>query len=210
MIVIIDYGTGNLRSVEKALQALGIPSVITRSKTEIKNASGIILPGVGAFDPAINELRKVGLEDVILEEIALKKPFLGICLGMQLLFSKSSEGEQSGLNVLKGTAKKFPASSLSVPHMGWNRLIIKRPSPILDGIESGAMMYFAHSYYVAPDEESIVSAETDYGINFASVISKDNLFGIQFHPEKSSEAGLKLLKNFGKLCLKERTLNGKI
>ena len=142
------------------------------------------------------------MESIILEEIALKKPFLGICLGMQLLFSSSEEGKQNGFSVLKGTSKRFPKSGLSVPHMGWNRLIIKRPSKTLDGIPSGTMMYFAHSYYTLPEEESIISAETDYGINFASVISKGNLFGVQFHPEKSGDPGLSILKNFGDLCKK--------
>lgn len=200
MIIIIDYGAGNLRSVEKALKAIGYPSLITRDRAEIRNSSGIILPGVGAFDAGVSELRKAGLESSILEEIALKKPFLGICLGLQLLFTTSEEGEQKGLNVFNGACRRFPKGQLAVPHMGWNRLIIKRPSKVLDGIESGTMMYFAHSYYAKPDDEAIVSAETDYGLAFASAISKDNVFGVQFHPEKSGDAGLKVLKNFAALC----------
>ncbi len=204
MIVIIDYGIGNLRSVQKAFQALGFPSVITKNKTEIRNAAGIVLPGVGAFDAGIIELRRSNMESIILEEIALKKPFLGICLGMQLLFSSSEEGKQNGFSVLKGTSKRFPKSGLAVPHMGWNRLIVKRPSKIVDGIPSGTMMYFAHSYYTLPEEGSIVSTETDYGANFVSVISKENIFGVQFHPEKSGDPGLSILKNFGNLCKKGR------
>jgi glutamine amidotransferase len=203
MIIIIDYGAGNLRSVEKALKAIGYPSLISRDKAEIRNSSGIILPGVGAFDAGLSELRKAGLESSILEEIALKKPFLGICLGLQLLFTSSEEGEQKGLNVFNGACRRFPKGGLAVPHMGWNRLMIKRPSKILDGIQSGEMMYFAHSYYAIPDDDAIVSAETDYGLNFASVVSKDNVFGAQFHPEKSGEAGLKVLKNFAALCFKK-------
>ncbi len=200
MIVIIDYGIGNLRSVEKAFQSLGFPAAITKDKTEIRQANGVVLPGVGAFDAGILEMRRTNLESAILEEIALKKPFLGICLGMQLLFPSSEEGKERGLNLFKGSCKRFPKSDLAVPHMGWNRLLIKRPSPILEGLSDGTMMYFAHSYYPAPKDETIVSSETDYGITFASSIAKDNVFAVQFHPEKSGEAGLRVLKNFGGLC----------
>jgi len=203
MIVIIDYGMGNLRSVQKALQTLGFSCVITKDKTQIKQSSGIILPGVGAFDPAIEELRKSSLESTLLEEIALGKPFLGICLGFQLLFSKSEEGKENGLGIFKGSSKRFPRSSLAVPQMGWNRIVIKKESPMLAGISSSAMMYFAHSYYPVPEDTSIIAAETDYGVNFASVVSKDNIFGVQFHPEKSGEEGLKILRNFGELCKKK-------
>ncbi len=204
-IAIIDYGAGNLRSVQKALLKVGIPSVITKDKAEIKSSSGIILPGVGSFDAAIEELRQGNLEGIIEEVIGLGKPFLGICLGMQMLFVSSEEGTKGGFEIIEGSVRKFRFSKpflLSVPHMGWNRLIIKRPSPILEGIESGALMYFAHSYYPVPSQPSIVSAITDYGIEFASVISKDNLFGTQFHPEKSGDMGLQILRNFGKLCLR--------
>ncbi len=202
MIVIIDYGIGNLRSVEKAFQLLGFPASITKSKSEIRNSSGIVLPGVGAFDAGMAELRKTGLESVILEEIALKKPFFGICLGLQLLLEGSEEGKQKGLGVFKGTCKKFPKSDLAVPHMGWNRLLIKKPSPILEGISDGEMMYFAHSYYPATSDGSLISTVTDYGIDFASTLTKENVFGVQFHPEKSGDAGLKILKNFGNICKK--------
>jgi glutamine amidotransferase len=200
MIAIIDYGIGNLRSVEKAFEALGLQATITKNKTDIRNAKGIVLPGVGAFDAGMQELRRTNLESAILEEIALNKPFLRICLGMQLLFSSSEEGGEGGLNLLPGTCKKFPRSDLSVPHMGWNRLIIKQKSPILDGITDGTMVYFAHSYYPAQKDETIISAQTDYGITFTSAITKGNIFAVQFHPEKSGDAGLKVLKNFGKLC----------
>jgi len=206
-IVIIDYGAGNLRSVQKAIQSLGFSAEISGDKTLIKNARGVVLPGVGSFDPAIEELRKKELEAAIEEAIALNKPFLGICLGMQHLFESSEEGKKRGLGILKGKVKKFnfsntPYEKQSIPHMGWNRLLFQRPCPIFNGIESGAMVYFAHSYFVVPEDEEVVAAKTDYGIEFVSAICKNNVFGIQFHPEKSSEVGLKILRNFGELCLK--------
>jgi len=194
---------GNLRSVQKALESLGFACAVTSDRKKIKSSGGIVLPGVGAFDAGITELRKNNLESVILEEIGSGKPFLGICLGMQLLLSSSEEGKLSGLGVFGGKCRRFPRSGLAVPQMGWNRLIVKNPSAILNGITSGEMMYFANSYYVDPDDGSIIAAETDYGVNFASVISKKNIFGTQFHPEKSGKEGLKILSNFGKLCGKE-------
>jgi glutamine amidotransferase len=204
-VAIIDYGAGNLRSVEKAFHKVGVPAEITKDKSTIRNAKGIVLPGVGSFDPAISELRQLGLEGLIEEAIGMQKPFLGICLGMQHLFGTSEEGKQKGLSVLSGRVVKFnfagsPSDNLSVPHMGWNRLLIKHRSPILEGIEDGTMMYFAHSYYVVPESEIIIASRTDYGIEFCSSVWKDNLFGIQFHPEKSSDSGLMILKNFGALC----------
>jgi len=204
-IAIIDYGAGNLRSVQKAFQKVGVAAEITKDKSTIHGAKGIVLPGVGSFDSALNELRQLSLEGVIEEAIALGKPFLGICLGLQHLFESSEEGKQKGLGIFNGIVKKFnfagtPWSNLSVPHMGWNRLLFKHRAPIFEGIEEGAMMYFAHSYYVVPADEMIVATRTDYGIEFVSGIWKNNLFGIQFHPEKSGEAGLKILKNFGGLC----------
>lgn len=204
-IVIIDYGAGNLRSVQKGFQQIGISTEITRDKSLIHNATGIVLPGVGSFDAAINELRSNGLEAAIEEAIALGKPFLGICLGMQHFFESSEEGKQNGLSILAGKVKKFafagtPWSNLSIPHMGWNRLLIKHRSPLFEGIEDGSMMYFAHSYYAVPIDEGIISTQTDYGSLFTSAVWKDNLFGLQFHPEKSGRFGLKILENFAKLC----------
>ncbi len=206
-IVIIDYGAGNLRSVQKAFQKVGVAAEITKDKSAIRGAKGVVLPGVGSFDAAINELRELSLEGTIEEAIGLGKPFLGICLGLQHLFESSEEGKQKGLGVLPGKVKKFsfagtPWSNLSVPHMGWNRLLFKHRAPIFEGIEEGAMMYFAHSYHVVPNDEMLVATRTDYGIEFVSSIWKDNIFGIQFHPEKSGEKGLQILNNFGKLCLK--------
>jgi glutamine amidotransferase len=206
-IAIIDYGAGNLRSVQKAFQKVGVTAEISKDKAFIHGAKGIVLPGVGSFDSAINELRGLSLEGVIEEAIGLGKPFLGICLGLQHLFERSEEGKQRGLGIFPGTVKKFnfsgtPWSNFSVPHMGWNRLHFKHRAPIFEGIEEGAMMYFAHSYYVAPKDEMLVATKTDYGIEFVSAIWKDNVFGIQFHPEKSGEKGLQVMRNFGKLCLK--------
>jgi glutamine amidotransferase len=204
-IAIIDYGAGNLRSVEKAFQKVGVDAEITKDKNTIRGAKGIVFPGVGSFDSAISELRTQSLEGVVEEAIALGKPFLGICLGMQHLFESSEEGKAKGLAILPGSVKKFafagsPWASLSIPHMGWNRLLFKHKAPIFEGIEEGTMFYFAHSYYAVPKDEMIVATRTDYGIEFVSAVWKDNIYGIQFHPEKSGEAGLKLLKNFGNLC----------
>lgn len=206
-ITIVDYGAGNLRSVQKALEALGFKAILTKDPREILSGHGIILPGVGAFDSAILELRKLKLEIVIEEAIAVGKPLLGICLGYQLLFDSSEEGKQKGLSILKGKVKKFDFnktsfSNFSIPHMGWNGLIMKHNSSIFHGINSGAMVYFAHSYYCIPDDNLIISTITDYGMEFASSVSKGNVFGIQFHPEKSGNVGLKILKNFGDICLK--------
>ncbi len=206
-VAIINYGAGNLRSVEKAFEAVGVDAEITKDKAAIRAAKGVVFPGVGSFDAAIKELRALSLEGVIEEAIALGKPFLGICLGMQHLFESSEEGKEKGLAILPGTVKKFnfagtPWSAQSVPHMGWNRLLFKHPAPIFEGIEEGTMFYFAHSYFVVPKDEKIVATRTDYGLEFVSAVWKDNIFGIQFHPEKSGAAGLKVLGNFGKLCLK--------
>jgi glutamine amidotransferase len=205
MIVIVDYGMGNLRSVEKALIKLGHTAIITRDKNEIKNASGVVLPGVGAFDAAMSELRETNLEGTIIEEIAMGKPFLGICLGLQLLFNESEEGSLKGFGILPGKVKRFnfkpPLSSrLKVPQMGWNSINIKKQSPYFEGVENGSMMYFVHSYYAVPDDESVIATTTDYGIDFCSSVAKDNIFGVQFHIEKSGETGLKVLDNFAKTC----------
>jgi len=203
MIVIIDYGAGNLRSVEKALKKLGYPAIVTRDKSAIKSAKGIILPGVGAFDAAITELRASNLEGAIIEEIALGKPFLGICLGLQLLFNESEEGSLKGFGAIPGKVKKFnfkPPLRLKVPQMGWNSIKIKKQAPLYEGIENGSMMYFVHSYYPVPDDTSIIASTTDYGIDFCASISKDNIHGVQFHIEKSGDIGLKVLDNFAKLC----------
>lgn len=205
MIVIIDYGMGNLRSVEKALIKLGHSAIVTKDKNAIKSASGVVLPGVGAFDAAISELRDTNLEGTIIEEIAMGKPFLGICLGLQLLFNESEEGSLKGLGILPGKVKRFnfkpPLSSrLKVPQMGWNSIKIKKQAPYYEGVENGSMMYFVHSYYAVPEDESITATTTEYGVDFCSSIAKDNIFGVQFHIEKSGDIGLKVLNNFARLC----------
>jgi glutamine amidotransferase len=207
MIVIIDYGMGNLRSVEKALLKLGHQAIVTRDKNAIKSASGVVLPGVGAFDAAISELRASNLEGAIIEEIAMGKPFLGICLGLQLLFNESEEGSLKGFGILPGKVKKFdfkpPLSSrLKVPQMGWNSIKIKKQSPYYEGVENGSMMYFVHSYYAVPDDPSVIATTTEYGVDFCSSIAKDNMFGVQFHIEKSGDLGLKVLDNFARTCKK--------
>ncbi|MFA6549096.1 MAG: imidazole glycerol phosphate synthase subunit HisH [Candidatus Margulisiibacteriota bacterium] len=194
-----------MRSVQKALEAVGFAAEITKDKAAIRGAKGVILPGVGSFDAAITELRSLGLESAIEEAIAMGKPFLGICLGLQHLFESSAEGTQKGLGILKGQVKKFDFAgtagpNLSIPHMGWNRLLFKHRSPLLDGVEEGSMVYFAHSYFVVPEDTLVISTTTDYGIDFVSSICKGKLFGLQFHPEKSGATGLKILKNFGGLC----------
>jgi imidazole glycerol-phosphate synthase subunit HisH len=176
MITIIDYGSGNLRSVEKALKVLGHSAIVTRDKSTIKASKGVILPGVGAFDPAIKELRDTNLEGIIMEEIALGKPFLGICLGLQLLFNESEEGSLKGFGLLPGKVKKFNFKGhpnekrLKVPQMGWNSIKIKKPVPIYNGIENGSMMYFVHSYYAMPEDPSLIATTTEYGVDRKSVV----------------------------------------
>jgi imidazole glycerol-phosphate synthase subunit HisH len=204
MITIIDYGSGNLRSVEKALKALGHQVIVTRDKSTIKSSKGLILPGVGAFDPAMEELQASNLESTILEEIAIGKPFLGICLGLQLLFNESEEGKLKGFGLIPGKVKKFnfkpPFNKLKVPQMGWNSITIKKQTPLYNGIENGAMMYFVHSYYGVPDDPSVTATTTEYGTTFCSSIAKDNIYAVQFHIEKSGDIGLKVLDNFARLC----------
>ncbi len=208
MIVVIDYGAGNLRSVEKAIKSLGHSVIVTNDKSTIKSASGIILPGVGAFDVAVDNLRKSTLESAITESIALGKPYLGICLGLQILFAESEEGKAKGFGILPGKVKKFNfkghplEKKLKIPHMGWNSILLKKNIPLFEGIENGSMLYFVHSYYVEPEEKDVVATTTDYGKEFVSSITKDNIFGTQFHIEKSGNVGLKILDNFVKLCKK--------
>jgi len=197
-----------LRSVEKALKALGHPVIVTQDKNNVKNASGIILPGVGSFDVAVKSLRETTLESAIVESIAVGKPYLGICLGMQMLFEESEEGNSKGFGVLPGRAVRFNfkghpmEKKLKVPHMGWNSIRISADCPIYKGVENGSMLYFVHSYYVEPKDESIVATTTEYGKDFVSSIYKGNIYGTQFHVEKSGDIGLKILDNFAKLCKK--------
>ena len=198
MIRIVDYGMGNLRSVQKAFEKLGIAAEIVTSPDQIASAEKLVLPGVGAFRDAIHELERLELVDPIREHIRKDKPFLGICLGLQLLFDVSFEdGEWKGLGVLAGDVVRFPAMpDLKVPHMGWNTLLPTHACRLLKEIPADASVYFVHSYYVRPTDESVIAARTDYGIPFTSMIERGNLFATQFHPEKSQKVGLKLLENF--------------
>ena len=199
-IVIIDYGMGNLRNVQKGFEWIGFEASVTRNKKEIERASAIVLPGVGAFKDSMDNLEKFGLIEPLLRSIQKGKPYLGICLGLQILFSESEEfGFQKGLDLIKGKVVKFkPDQEHKVPHMGWNAIEKKMEIPFLRGVESGDFFYFVHSYYVIPEEPQWMSTLTNYGIPFVSSIWKENLFATQFHPEKSQQKGLKILENFAR------------
>jgi len=201
MICIIDYGMGNLRSVQKGFLKVGHEATVTSDPAEVAAADKVVLPGVGAFEDAMVELRRRGLIEPVLETLDADKPFLGICLGLQLLFERSDEnGQHEGLGVLPGEDVRFELpSEYSVPHMGWNQLSIPRRPPILEGIKEGTYFYFVHSYYVAPRDREAIATETDYGGNFCSMIWRGNMFATQFHPEKSQSDGLRILKNFAEL-----------
>ncbi|MEX0726007.1 MAG: imidazole glycerol phosphate synthase subunit HisH [Planctomycetaceae bacterium] len=198
MITIVDYGMGNLRSVQKACEFVGASAHITSDPAEIAKAEKLILPGVGAFRDAIHELGRLNLVQPVKDYIASDKPFLGICLGLQLLFEVSyEEGEWQGLGVIPGKVVRFPQfPDLKVPHMGWNTLILPRPVKLLENIPDTASFYFVHSFYVVPEDESVIAARTDYGVEFTSMVSRGNLFATQFHPEKSQKHGLQLIRNF--------------
>ena len=199
MTAIIDYDAGNIRSVEKALQALGEDTVVTRDREMILNADRVILPGVGAFGDAMDKLKGYGLDSVIREVVAAGTPFLGICLGLQLLFECSDESEGvEGLNILPGKILRIPeAPGIKIPHMGWNSLAFPHRGRLFEGISEESYVYFVHSYYLEARDKEIVKAQTEYGgtVIHASV-EKDNVFACQFHPEKSSEIGLAILRNF--------------
>ncbi len=199
-IVIIDYGMGNLRNVQKGFEWIGFEARVTRNKREIERASAIVLPGVGAFKDCMGNLEKFGLIEPLLQSIQKGKPYLGICLGLQILFSESEEfGFQKGLDMIRGKVVKFkPDQEHKVPHMGWNGIEKKMEVPFLREIENGDFFYFVHSYHVVPEEPQWVSTLTNYGIPFVSSIWKENLFGTQFHPEKSQQKGLKILENFAR------------
>lgn len=196
MIAIIDYDAGNVKSVEKALQALNQEVVITNDKATLLAADKVILPGVGAFGDAMEKLRAYGLVEVIQKIVEMKKPFLGICLGLQLMFEESEESPGvKGLGILKGKIVRFPQSELKVPQIGWNSLEFPKESVLFKGIKSGEYVYFVHSYYLKA-EEDIVAATTEYGVTVHAAVEKGNIFACQFHPEKSSGVGLSILKNF--------------
>jgi len=197
MIAIVDYGMGNLRSVEKGFLKVGVDAKVVTDSKAVDNADAVVLPGVGAFRDCMKNLEEMSLTEAILRSIQKGKPYLGICLGLQVLFTESEEfGIHKGFDILKGKVVRFQIN-LKVPHMGWNNAKIQRRPPIFDGIQDEAFFYFVHSYYVVPDDNNIVATTTDYGITFASMVWKENIFATQFHPEKSQETGLKILKNFG-------------
>ena len=205
MITIIDYGMGNLRSVEKAFAAVGHPAVITSNPQDIAKAERVVLPGVGAFGAAMDNIGRSGMDQAVTAAVASGKPFLGICLGLQLLFTESDElGLHKGLDLITGRVIQFfqpqdrtpETESLKVPNMGWNELKVRTPAPPLKDFTPGGMVYFVHSFYVAPEDQSVVAATSRHGIEFCAAIWKDNIFACQFHPEKSSSLGLGILKNF--------------
>jgi glutamine amidotransferase len=201
MIAIIDYGMGNLRSVQKGFEYVGCKAEITNEPGKILRAEKVVLPGVGAFSDAMDNLREMGMIDVIYEIINIGKPFLGICLGMQLLMDRSNEGGSfEGLGIIKGEVKRIPpAPGLKIPHMGWNELRFKPGSLLFAGLQPNVDVYFVHSYYVDTQYSEAVIGTTDYGRKITGAVKKGNVTGVQFHPEKSGDAGLQILRNFGGL-----------
>lgn len=201
MIAIIDYDAGNLKSVEKALQYLGEECIVTRDKEELLKADKIILPGVGAFGDAMEKLHKFGLVDVIHKLVKENKPFLGICLGLQLMFESSEEGPGvKGLGLLPGKIVKFPEKEgFKIPHMGWNSIDVKEGSRLFKGVSNNSYVYFVHSYYLQAENENDVAATTEYITHVHASVEHDNIFACQFHPEKSGDVGLRILKNFCEL-----------
>jgi len=201
LIAIIDYQMGNLRSVQKGFEKVGQEAQIVSDPQQLEGATKVVLPGVGAFGDAIKELTERGFVDPLREWLEQDRPFLGICLGLQLLFERSFEGgEHRGLGVLAGEVLRFDVPApLKVPHMGWNELQLQKPAPILEGINPGDHLYFVHSYYVAPEDREVVAVEADYGGPFCAMVWRGQLFATQFHPEKSQRVGLQILKNFSQL-----------
>lgn len=207
MTAIIDYGMGNIHSVQKALESLGAKTLVTNEPKELEDCRAIVLPGVGAFGDAVSQLKKRDLLRALNEHIKRKKIFLGICLGMHILFEASEESPKAkGLGVFKGRVKKFEVKKvIKVPHIGWNQLKVgsglraQGQCPLLKDVPDNSYVYFCHSYYPAPKDKQIVAATSDYGVEFPAVIWQDNIYGVQFHPEKSQEVGLRILKNFVEL-----------
>ena len=201
MIAIIDYGAGNIQSVAKALTHIGSDLLVTRNKDEILKADGAVLPGVGSFGDTVDSLNKYGIKDAIKEYIASGKPFLGICLGMQLLFPASGESpEAEGLGIYEGSITRIPnGEGLKIPHMGWNSLDINPESRLFKGIGKNPYVYFVHSYFLHAADRELVAATTEYGVTIDAAVERGNVFATQFHPEKSGETGLRILRNFAEI-----------
>lgn len=198
-VAIIDYGVGNLRSVEKAFAATGCDAVISGDEAVLRRAQRLVLPGVGAFAACMKALKERGLDRLVLEKASGGTPLLGVCVGMQMLFEESNEfGSTPGLALLKGSVRRF-GNELVVPQVGWNRIHQKREHALFDGVGDGAFCYFVHSFYCRPGDEEVVVGETEYGQRYASVVARGNICGVQFHPEKSQDVGLRMLRNFGRL-----------
>lgn len=198
-VAIIDYGVGNLRSVEKAFAATGCEALVSGHENELRAAERLVLPGVGAFGACMRALRERGFDRLVCERVEEGTPLLGVCVGMQLLFEESEEfGATPGLGLLRGRVRRF-GDELVVPHVGWNRVKARQSHALFSDIAPDAFFYFVHSYYCEPQDQSVVAGETEYGVRYASVVAKRNICGVQFHPEKSQEAGLRLLKNFARL-----------
>jgi len=210
MIAIVDYGMGNLRSVSKGFESKGFSVKVTKSPDDIHNSSGLVLPGVGAFGDCIKNLNQLSLIEPIKNFIKQGRPFLGICLGLQILFEESEESPGiNGLGILNGKVIKFSRfedTSLKIPHMGWNQVEFKDKLQILKGIPTGSWFYFVHSYFPAPEDTANIAGKTHYGIDFTCAVSTDNIFACQFHPEKSSTLGLRMLENFALICGEKRKL----
>ncbi|PZC51336.1 MAG: glutamine amidotransferase [Chloroflexi bacterium] len=199
-IVIVDYGAGNLRSVEKAFEHLGYPAMVSGEPETLLNAEGVILPGVGSSGSAMAALEKRGLVEPLIEKANSGTPFFGVCLGLQLLMSGSDEDSRPCLGLFPGWVRRIPPQ-LKVPHMGWNQVHIKQEHPVFSGVDTGSYFYFVHSYYTDPADDTLIVGTTDYGIDFCSVLASENLIATQFHPEKSGEVGLKLYENFVRMVM---------
>src|SRR5215471_6242803 len=195
-VAIIDYGVGNLRSLEKAFVAAGAAAIVSGDEKILRRARALVLPGVGAFGACMKELSDRGFDQLVVERVAEGIPVLGVCVGMQLLFEESEEfGRTKGLGLLRGEVRRFD-DGLVVPHVGWNQVRIRRDHRLFDGVDDRSFFYFVHSYFCEPKNDELILGTTDYGINYASIVGKENVIGVQFHPEKSQQAGLRLLQNF--------------
>ena len=195
-VAIIDYGVGNLRSVEKAFAATGCEAIVTGDESELRKADRLVLPGVGAFGACVKALSERGFDRLVREQVRIGTPVLGVCVGMQLLFEESDEfGSTPGLGLMRGRVRRFE-NSLVVPHVGWNRIYQRSAHALFEGIDDGSFCYFVHSFYCEPADEAVVVGQTEYGDRYASVVAQGNVCGVQFHPEKSQEIGLRMLRNF--------------